>query len=111
MHVTTTDHFICTGLVNWFVSLRIWVPMSRLSYSISLSQFVFIAYSFASTRSIYDHDAYSMAKEIFVNTAGTFVVANIVFLLFEGPIISIFKRCTGLKRRSEVNGKRDFKSD
>ena len=107
-----------TGLIDWFFSLKIWVPFSRLSFSLSLSQFVYIAYSFASTRSIYDFNPHSMAKEIFLNVCGTFVFGNFIFLLFEGPLLSIVKKYSGLKRHSEavddtaeLNSKREIKND
>ena len=83
--------------IHWFVSLKVWIPISRLGFSLSLCQFVFIAYSFALTRSIYNFNSDSMAKEILLNCIGTFLLGNLIFVLFEGPMISMFKR---FKRRS-----------
>ena len=97
-----------TALFGYFTifrklfSLKIWIPISRLSFGISLSQFIYIGYSFSSTRNSYTLNAENMQKEILMNCIYTFLLSNLIFLFMEGPLIAMFKKYSGYKGRMEA---------
>ena len=84
----------------WFLSLKFWLPWSRLSFTFSLCQFIMIGYWFATARTIFTFNFDSIVREIVINLLSTFLLGNFLFLFIEGPIMSLLKSYLGLKSRS-----------
>ena len=96
-----------TGLVHWGLSLPIWAPLSRLAFSIGMLQFVAIEYLYASTRVALNFDLISMGIAFLASLLFTFVLANVVFVVFEGPLMALMKKnknYADYKRRVGVRG-------
>lgn len=104
---TQTNRSISPGLVLWILSQKIWLPWSRLSFTLSLCQFVLIGYWFATARSIFTFNFDSIIREIILNLLTTFLLGNFIFLFIEGPIMSLVKSYVGLKSRSESSDKKE----
>lgn len=66
-----------------------------------LSQFLYIAYTFSTTRISFGMNAENVRKEVLSNITHTFLLSNFIFLFIEGPLITILKKCTGLNGRLE----------
>ena len=96
-----TVSFGHSTLISKLLSLKIWIPISRLAFGMSLSQFTYIAYSFSSTRNSYTLNLENVQKAILINFIYTFLLSNFIFLFMEGPLISMFKKYSGLKGRLE----------
>ena len=84
------------GVINDLLSLRIWSPLSRLSYSAILVH-VFVVLYFTATQEHLIHLQLTTMIYIFVgNVTFSFVVAYFFSLFFEIPLIGlekfIFKR-------------------
>lgn len=93
------------GLFLWFSSLKVWVPLSRLSFSIGMLQFIAIEYLYASIRVAANFDLLSMAITYVVGVLFTFVLANVVFVVMEGPLMALLKKYSDFKRRAGLEPK------
>lgn len=84
------------------MSLKWFIPWSRMSLSISLIQFIYLHYSLASTRTIFVFNRLFVLKEIVVTFVATWILGNLVFLFLEQPLNNLFRNYLGIKRRQEV---------
>lgn len=74
-----------------------------MAFSLCYCQFIYIAYTFASTRSSYSYNFDAVFKEMLGNCVSIFILGNFIFLFFEAPMLSLFMKLTGLKRRSQID--------
>ena len=110
------------------------VPWSRLSFGISLLQFIYIPFAYLQVRNLtedrsrrvrssnkspnallatglsylqstnsYTFRTYDLLKEFYLAHMFTFFLSNAVFLFMEGPLISLYKRYSGMMQRSEMS--------
>lgn len=93
------------------LSLRFFVPWSRMSFSLIICQFTFLFYQLGSTRTVYHYNRMTALKEIFSGYFFTFVCGNFIFLFFEQPLTRVFQKVVGIKRRSEIVSESELKSD
>ena len=63
-------------------------------------QFLVIEYLYASTRVVQVYDFISFGTQLLVTIIYTFVFANVVFVVFEGPLMAILKHYSDYKRRT-----------
>ena len=89
-------------IIRKFLSLKCWYPLSRLSFGISLSQFVYISYTFSTTRNSYTLNAENMQRDFLINFIYIFLLSNFIFLFVEGPLIAMLKKYSGYKGRMEA---------
>ena len=73
-----------------------------MAFSICYIQFVYISWSYASTRNSYSYHWDEMFKEMLGNCVAVFVLGNFIFLFFEAPMFNLFVKYTGFKRRSQT---------
>lgn len=62
-------------------------------------QFLVIEYLYASIRAPQSFDLLSMAMLLLVCVVSTFVSANVVFVVFEGPLMGLMKHYSDYRRR------------
>ena len=84
------------------LSLRFFVPWSRMSFSLIICQFTFLFYQLGSTRTVYHYNRMTAFKEAFSGFFFTFALGNFIFLFFEQPLTRVFQKVAGIKRRSEI---------
>ena len=85
------------------MSLKWFIPWSRMSLSISLIQFIYLHYSLASTRTIFVFNRLFVLKEIVSTFVFTWIFGNLMFLFLEQPLNNLFRNYLGTKRRQEVS--------
>ena len=112
------DKFILSSMLFWILcnlafghlsslnnlanrSVKFLVPCSRLAFPLSLSQFIYISYSYSSITHAYTFTIDTIVKELFINTFFIFLLGNFIYLFFEAPMINLAKAYLGLKKRSE----------
>ena len=84
------------------MSLKWFIPWSRMSLSISLIQFIYLHYSLAATRTIFVFNRLFVLKEIVNTFVFTYILGSLVFLFLEQPLNNLFRNYLGTKRRQEV---------
>lgn len=82
--------------------LKIFAPWSRLSFGISLLQFIVIPFAYLQSTNSFTFRIYDLVKEFFVIIMFTFVLSNVAYLFMEGPLISLYKHYIGQEQRSEI---------
>lgn len=73
------------------MNLKIFVPFSRLTYSISMSEMLFIWYDLTNSHQYFPVDGYNMAMRVtYIFTMCT-ILGYFVYLLFEAPAVNLLK--------------------
>lgn len=79
-------HHNSGGPINWFLGHALWQPLSRLSYSMYLMQFLVLFFTMGTTKQPFDFselNCFAYAMAIYTITA---VVSIVTSLAFESPI-------------------------
>lgn len=79
------------GPINWFLSHRWWLPLSRLSYPLCLIHYPFFQITMFSIKSVPDFNELSTNYNFIPTYVMCVVVAVVATLAFESPIIIIAK--------------------
>ena len=78
-----------------------------MSLSIGLLQFIAINYLYASSRTVLNFDLLSLAFALLSTLVSTFILANLVFVVSEGPLMAMLKKYGDYKRRIGIEPKVD----
>lgn len=89
------------GLVNSFLSLELWKPLSRIGLSIYLTHFLAILAIFGTQKQPAYYNEFLKTHLFFGDLGLSFGVAVLAFLTFEAPVLSI-ESC--LKTKKEKHG-------
>ena len=100
-------------VVNNFLSMKFWIPLSRLTYSAYLIHPIFLSVLYGTTRDTFVYTDYKVASMIVSNVVLSYGMAGVVAAFVEFPLsnleIAVFK-LAGLKQRASarmVAGQRD----
>ena len=92
-------------VINEFLSMKMWVPLSRLSYTAYLIHPIVLSVFFSSTRNPYTYTNYTIAVYAVAMVVLSYGAAGVVAVFVEFPLsnleMAIFK-AIGLKPRSSV---------
>ena len=72
-----------------------------MAFSICYCQFIYLAHTFASSRSSYSYNPDAIFKEVLGNCVAIFILGNFIFLFFEAPLLNLVMKYSGFKRRSK----------
>lgn len=70
---------------------KLFVPYSRLSYSISMSEMLFIWYDLANSHQYFPVDSYNMIMRVTYIFTVCSLLGYFVYLLFEAPTVNLLK--------------------
>ena len=85
------------------LSSTIWIPLSRLSYTIIMSQFIYLWYNIGTRRDLVRMATIDLMKEALLSLVASFLIGNLVFVFLEAPIQNILLYLTGMgKRKSSL---------
>ena len=79
------------GIVNKILSARIWVPLSRLSYSAFLVHTMVIIYFYATQEHLFHIQDSTMIYFYLSNVVFSYTFGYLVSVLFEIPLINLEK--------------------
>ncbi len=79
------------GLINKFLSWKVFIPLSRLTYSVYLTHVWIVWYYWGSRRDIIDLNDFSFVTLFSFIIIMCFLFAAIFSLLFESPFIALQK--------------------
>ena len=81
-----TCHYGYGGPINWFLSMKVWIPLSRLCYNAYLLHPLILTVIFGSERSVIHYQDYNLAIYAIGVTVLTFGAAAVVAVFVEFPI-------------------------
>ncbi|XP_023719920.1 nose resistant to fluoxetine protein 6 isoform X3 [Cryptotermes secundus] len=84
-----SSHAVSAGPVNAFLSWRLFVPLSRLTYSAYLCHYVVLLYNAGSIRAPGYLSEYTVVHEFAGNLMFTLVLAAVISLAFEVPFMNL----------------------
>ena len=85
-----------------FFSLRCWVPISQISFSMIMCQFLYFFYMTGTAKTPYSFQLSNLLKEFLFTFAITFLVSNLTFLFFEMPLTNLLLKLFRLSRRRDI---------
>ena len=100
-----TCHYGYGGPINWFLSMKFWIPLSRLCYCAYLLHFFILLVIFGSKRSPIHYQDYNLAVLAIAATVLTFGAAVVVAIFVEFPIGNLEQalfKMIGLGRRESA---------
>ena len=100
-----TCHYGYGGPINWFLSLKFWIPLSRLSYNAYLLHPLILTVIFGTERKIIYYQDYNLAVYAIGIIVLSFGAAAIVSVFVEFPIGNLeqaFFNLVGLGRRESA---------
>lgn len=81
------------------LSLKIWVPLSRLSYTLIMSQFIYLWYNAGNHQDLFRTSGLNLWKEAIFSLVVSLLIGHFVFIFLESPIQSILFHLTGLDKK------------
>lgn len=85
--------FACTegyaSLLNKFLSMRLLIPLSRVTYGVYLVHPVLMAHFYGTRENVFDYSLYIMIYMVIGNLVISFTISFILSLLFESPIMAV----------------------
>lgn len=90
------------GLVNRFLSYRIWQPTARLSFNIYIIHISVITYFIAKSQNQFYFDDLFMVRKYIGDLGITIMVSAIWSLAFEQPFNRLFDHFNKFEKRAEV---------
>ncbi|CAL1284185.1 unnamed protein product [Larinioides sclopetarius] len=85
--------FVCVtgqgGIINWLLSLKIFVPFSRLSYCFYFIHMIAIEKYFLSVEQLTEFSLVSAVLLHFYIILGSWIVSFVVSLIFERPLLNL----------------------
>lgn len=111
------DKFLLTAPVAWsfyaikmdyyvtlkkLVTMRCWVPISQISFSMIMCQFFYFYYLTGTQKTLYSFDLSNLLKEFVFTFTLTFILSNVTYLLFEMPVTNVLMKLFGLNRRRDL---------
>ena len=100
-----TCHYGYGGPINWFLSLKFWIPLSRLCYNAYLLHFPILIVICGSERSVIHYRDYSLAVLAVAAIVLTFGASAVVAVFVEFPIGNLEQalfKMVGLGRRESA---------
>ena len=79
-------HYGYGGPINWFLSMKFWIPLSRLCYCAYLLHLFILLVIFGSKRTVIHYQDYNLAVLAIAATVLTFGAAAVVAVFVEFPI-------------------------
>ena len=83
------------GFINSFLSMRIWIPLSRLTYMTYLVHILVIQYLYMTADSTFNFSSTTYAVQFVANAVLSYAFAFICVLLLESPVVGIEKLLIG----------------
>jgi peptidoglycan/LPS O-acetylase OafA/YrhL len=87
------------GIINKFLSLKIFVPLARLTYSVYLVHAWILWYFVGSRRNLIDVNIYDICAVFLHHLIMSYIIGLVFFVLFESPIIETQKYVIKLLRK------------
>ncbi|XP_025017930.1 uncharacterized protein LOC107368582 isoform X4 [Tetranychus urticae] len=79
------------GIIQEYMAHKIFVPFSRLSYSIAMSEMLFIWYDITNSHQYFPADHYNEVIRVSYIFLMCTILGFIVYLLFEAPALNLIK--------------------
>lgn len=79
------------GFISKILSMKVWMPISRLTYSAYLVHPVVMAWFYGSRQTTFDFSHSLMLYMVLGNLVLTYSLSFVLSLLFESPIVSVEK--------------------
>jgi peptidoglycan/LPS O-acetylase OafA/YrhL len=79
------------GLVNKFLTLKVFIPLSRLTYSVYLTHIYIVWIYWCSRRELVDVNSFQMISMYFEVVLMSFIIGAVFSLFFESPFLNLQK--------------------
>ncbi|XP_074593384.1 nose resistant to fluoxetine protein 6-like [Brevipalpus obovatus] len=90
------------GVMQKNMGSKIFVPFSRLTFSISMSEMLFIWYDLTNSHQYFPIDGYNMTMRIIYLFIGCSLLGCLVYLLFEAPSLNLIKLLLKQKKKADI---------